>query len=646
MTKGYVQTPSVGQSTRFASAPMAGVEFSRMTATPTWYVPFNAGDIVPVYYAEVLPHDTFSIDLDFVIRQNTVLRPTMGNMQVDFYAFFVPNRIINESWKNVQGENTSGFWTAPEVELAPLFKKSSLSNTSKHNVQVPVGSVADFYGFPTQAPIDVSVLMRCNDLKFRGYLEVFNSYFLDKNYQPPIPYSKLNVYNGFFDTEFDLIAPDGFIGGGANPTYVVDDYSSADGSFPNGAITKALYGEGGQPTGIGITSMGTRLTTFNALGAPLKANKLHDPFTSVLPSPQKGAEIFFGVGDSADVQFSFSNFAKEFPPSPNSANKYLEFATSLDSVGSVSSLLPLVLNGVRSTPLSDDSSSRKVIGTYSGGVSITDQFNISGMNLEGTVDLSNATGISVNELRTAIATQAVYETLARGGSRYSSIIRNFFELDIDSPFADIPVQLGHIRRDLDLYQVAQTSATTADSPQGTLSAFGYTTNGGHLFTKTFVEHGYIHIFAVVRQKNVYSTYLSPDNFRLSTLDFYLPQLANIGEQPVKLEYLNPFLNGSAYNGALGFQEAWWEYRFEPDRAHGFFRSGIEQSLDIWTYTDPYDSSFRFVDGDWLKSNAETVLNRTLAVTSELAPQFKGLFKYKIDKQRPMPTYSVPGLDTI
>lgn len=300
MANRYVQQPHVGQATRFSKSPMADVEFSRLIATPTWLLPFNAGDIVPVYYAEVLPHDTFSIDLDFVIRQTTVLRPTMGNMQVDFFAFFVPNRIVNDSWKNVMGENTSGFWTAPEVDLAPLYSGSS------RDVQIPIGSVADYYGFPTQLPIKAEVLEECNDLKFRGYIECFNHYFRDQNYQPPIPYSKLNVYEGFLAEKGTLTS----LGGEGSSSVGIWRGKASDGSFPDGALLKSVYGEG-VSTENEIFPSGDydpliaypRLTSWSALDKPLKANKLHDAFTSALPSPQKGVDVVFGIGGNADVSF-------------------------------------------------------------------------------------------------------------------------------------------------------------------------------------------------------------------------------------------------------------------------------------------------------------------------------------------------------
>lgn len=147
------------------------------------------------------------------------------------------------------------------------------------------------------------------------------------------------------------------------------------------------------------------------------------------------------------------------------------------------------------------------------------------------------------------------------------------------------------------------------------------------------------------KKNLYTTYLAPDNFRKSTLDFYLPQLANIGEQPIALRTLNPFISDHD-DGTLGFNEAWWEYRYSPDLASGYFRQGLSQTLTGWTYGDPFDPNFTHVNGEWLKSNAQEVVDKTLAVTSDIASQFFGVFTFTIDKQRPMPVYSIPGLDTI
>lgn len=140
MSRGYKQNAVMSGVTRFTRTPLGEVEMSRMRAPERVRTTMNAGDIVPVKYWEILPHDTFRVSVHDIIRQATTLRPTMDNLFVDFFAFWVPNRIVNESWKNVQGENTSGFWSAPEVNLAPLYTGTGTFKS----LSVPLRTIMDF----------------------------------------------------------------------------------------------------------------------------------------------------------------------------------------------------------------------------------------------------------------------------------------------------------------------------------------------------------------------------------------------------------------------------------------------------------------------------------------------------------------------
>lgn len=627
-----MQNPSVSDRTRFAAALFSDVEHSRMTAVPTHWTCMNAGDIVPIYCREVLPHESLSVSVDAVIRQTTLLTPTMDNMMVDIYAFFVQNRVVNESWINVMGENTSGSWIAPQVSLAPLY-------TGSKPVQIPVGSVADYYGYPTQAQMPAAVLQNCNDLRFRGYLEIYNTRFRDQNYQPPIPYSKLNVYEGFLEPAgvsvgLTVSSSSGF-------PDVVSVNSVADGSFGVGAVVKAIAGDGGSLNS--LSSIGSRKTVFSALGKPLKANKLHDYFTSVLPTPQKGSEVTFNLGASAPVTFDTYSFPGSAPSSANFPSGVpLAFVPSGPLSNNQRYGLYLYTNGA--------SSPTNYAGFRADSSGEADQptINIIGTNLRAMADLSKATAITLSELRQGAAIQQVYEILARGGSRYREFVASFFGIEAENPYNDIPDYLGHIRRNLDLYQTAQTSSSQdGGTPQGNLAAFGYTATNGELFHKTFLEHGYVHIFAVVRHRNVYASYMPRDMFRMNTLDFYTPPLANISEQPVYTREINPFYSDT--EAVFGYQEAWAEYRFEPDMVSSYMRPGVDTSLAIWNYADEFDSSLAIADDEFMQSNSQEILDRTLAVQStgeNSQPQFKAMFKFKVDKDLPMPTYSVPGMDIL
>lgn len=619
MSSKYKQNTHFSGVTRFTQSPMAEVEFSKMTSPLRVITDMNAGDIVPILCLETLPHDTFEIDFDYINRLlSAAIVPTMGEMQMDLFAFHVPNRVVNESWKNVTGENTSGFWTAPEVSLAPLV--TSLTGST----QIPIGSVADYYDLPTQLPIPNVVLSQMNDLVFRGYLVCYNEYFRDQNYMSPIPFSKLNLYNGFLDTV------------GTNFNGVRLAGADSDGSIGAGAVVKAVYGEGYSVADNVTATISGRVSTWSALDKPLKACKLHDAFTSVLPAPQKGPDVVFSTGSGTlPVEWSLSDSITYFSNLENGIKIHID--DRLGAGGDTTYNYPLFAQG--------NARSLDVRVNDATEASLAKGANIDGWNISGNVDASAIGSVTINELRTAIATQQVLELLARGGSRYWSFLKTFFNIEVEDVFPDIPTQIGHYRSTLDMYQVAQTSATTEDSPQGSLAAFGYSTNGAGLLTKTFIEHGFIHVFAVIRHKSLYPTYCPPHLFRKNTLDFYLPQFANIGEQPIRLATLNPFREDSMER-AIGYQEAWYEYRYDVDRIRGALRNGSDNSLDVWHYGNFFDEEFTHVNGDWLVSDSQEILDRTLRVPSSVAPQFIAQFNFKITKQRPMPVYSVPGLDTI
>lgn len=620
---------ATSSKSRFAAAAFAVPERSLVYSSPVVRTTFNAGDIVPIYYREVLPSQSDKISLHSIIRQTTLLTPTMGKMRATIAAFFVPNRIVNRSWKEVQGENSQSRWAADGIELAPLV------NSTYGDVSVPVGSVADYYCFPTQRPIPKSSLALCNDLKFRGYVMIYNEFFRDQNYEPPVPISYLNVYQGFFDSSSHIPLDGIYSRAGVNI-----EGSSGNGDYGKNAIHKELYGNGGNygnnyiipgasrsaPVGSGIPDH------FYALGKPYKANKLHDYFTSVLPSPQKGPRIM------AAATGTVSNFVpvqtvgtENTTPSPA-----LRFRLAGSGSPIASNLVAAFSSNTGALSTFAAAPSGDFSGVYPTNLAVSPGAVIDGL------------GLSVDDIRMSAAIQQYYEVLARGGSRYHEIMETLFGLQVVNPFKDIPTCLAKVDFDLDLYQTAQTAPSQDGStPQGNLAAFGYTNNERFLFETDYYEHGYLHIFCIVRHENVYSYGLPRDNFRRQSLDFYVPPLANISEQPVYTYQVNAFTPDAS--NIFGYQEAWAEYRYDPDVVTGYMRPDLpegEASLAVWNYSDPVDSSVISADYAWLKSNSQSVLDRTLAITSSQAPQFRAEFQFNSDRYLPLPVYSVPGLDVI
>ncbi|WGL31220.1 major capsid protein [Dipodfec virus UOA04_Rod_781] len=634
---GNYKTIGNAGSIHFSRAMFSSAEKSRMVANPVCITTCNAGDIVPVYCREVLPEEELSISFESVIRQTTLLTPTMGELEADMYAFFVPNRVVNDSWKAVFGENYSGSWTARPVSLATLVSPAD----TRPSIQIPVGSVADYYGFPTQDSLPTSLLQRMHDLKFRGYVCIYNEYFRDQNYQPPIPFSPVNMYQGYFlSSTFGDVNFQPLTGAATLGSSTISAIPAPSGSVGAGAVTHALHGSASRGSNGSVASVLVR-GRFSALDRPLKANKFHDYFTSVLPSPQKSNQ---------NVEAPISGLIPSLRVSTtNSAGALVGPYPSVLWADSDGNKL-----GSQSFPLFRDRTSPGNEGLFSEMVPSEDETydyapdgkGIHPVNLATTPGSVDTLSISVNDIRLAAAMQQVYEVLARGGSRYRSLLGSFYGVEVDDPFSDIPSLLGKVHFKLDMFQTAQTSPSVANStPQGNLAGFGYTSVGMPLFKYHAIEHGYVHIFLVIRHRNLYSSYLAKDNFRLNMFDFYLPPLANISEQPVMTYEINPF-TGAALDNIFGYNEAWSEYRYEPDTVSGYMRSGIDGSLNVWNYADSFDSSLSIADGTWLQSNTADVVDRTVAVSSSKQPQFKVQIRFNVDKTLPMPTYSVPGMDII
>lgn len=580
MAERVVNLHTRDTETQYEKAVAQLPEFSRMVVEPRHITSFNAGRLVPIYCREILPNETISINIDAVIREVTMKTPVLGGLLCDFYAFFVQNRNVNDDWKETMGENPNGAWYPLDTDLCALYAGSG-------GVQVPVGSIADYYGLPTQAEIPAQILQAMNDLRFRGYFMIWNEYFRDQNYQAPLPLStENNTQSGFF--------------------------AAASGG------------------GISI------------LQEPLRVNKLHDYFTSVLPSPQKGAEVFLPLAGAAPITLEGGSATLSGTDFVLQGNNQVKFTFSYATQDSMELFVSAPEGALASISAGTGSTAPKIVKISGGDYSLP-VTSVNGLQ----VDLSEVSSVSISDFRIASATQRFYEQLARVGSRYREYVAGFFGIEVNNPMRDVPTYLGHLRRELEVYQTAQTSASESGStPQGNLAAFSYSRPSGSIIQNgsfTAVEHGYLHIFVVIRQKNVYPSFCPPDLFRRSMLDFYQPQLANISEQPVYTRSINPF--AADLDGVFGYQEAWAEYRDEPDLVSGLMRPGVTGSLSSWNYADEFDSGLTIADDDFMLSNAQEVVDRTVEIASTTSThQFYGEFHFVTDKQLPMPVYSVPELE--
>jgi hypothetical protein len=342
-------------------------------------------------------------------------------------------------------------------------------------------------------------------------------------------------------------------------------------------------------------------------GPCLPVSKFHDYFTSCLPYPQRGPEVTIALTGNAPVTtFTSEKLTEEL---------HHEYGTNFNATS-----MPTPGEDIPSMAFNDG-----VKNGYLGA------------------NLSNIEAATVNQLRQAFAVQHYYEAMARGGSRYREQVRALFGVSISDKTVQVPEYLGGGRYHVNINQIVQTSGQQADNdtPIGETGAMSVTPINESSFTKSFEEHGFIIGVLCVRHDRSYQQGLERFWSRSDRLDYYFPQFANLGEQPVKKKEI--MLTGTATDDeTFGYQEAWADYRMKPNRISGKMRSNAEGTLDYWHYADNYET-VPTLSQEWM-NEGKTEIARTLIVQNE--PQFFGAIRVMNKTTRCMPLYSVPGLEKL
>lgn len=366
-------------------------------------------------------------------------------------------------------------------------------------------------------------------------------------------------------------------------------------------------------------------------GKPYIAAKYHDYFTSCLPSPQKGPDVTLKVASQGDLPVIPKS--GQYVPTDNLVYpKGRMVIGSVSGDGSAQILVNRNLGTAENGELGVSGGTPDFQATSSGYLPL---------NLWA-INSGSAIVATINQLRMAFQIQKLYERDARGGTRYIEVLKSHF--GVTSPDARLqrPEYLGGNRVPINVNQVIQQSGTGAgaDTPQGTVVGMSQTTDHNSDFMKSFTEHGYIIGVMVARYDHTYQQGIERHWSRKTRFDYYWPVFANIGEQAVKNKEI--FAQGKPVDDEVfGYQEAWSDYRYKPNRVTGEMRSAYQQSLDVWHLADDYDK-LPSLSESWIREDKATV-DRVLAVKSSVSNQLFADIYIRNRATRPMPMYSIPGL---
>lgn len=351
----------------------------------------------------------------------------------------------------------------------------------------------------------------------------------------------------------------------------------------------------------------------------------HDYFTSALPWTQKGAEATLPLGAQAPLGGALDIIHRGKGAGPLMPDVVYDTTGGLSGDGD----LEVLASGPGTT------GRLNVSGQLPGSVDNSENLDI--FTGAAYADLSQATAASINDLRRAFRLQEWLEKNARGGSRYTESLLVHFGVKSSDARLQRPEYLGGGATPVQISEVLQTSAADAQpTPQGNMSGHGLAIGQTPSFSKFFEEHGYIIGIMSIMPKTSYFQGIPKHFLRQDKFDYYWPEFANLGEQPILNKEIYVDQTDGQDDETFGYTPRYSEYKYVNSSVHGEFRS----TLDFWHMARKFDDR-PALNGDFITSSPTT---RIFAVESEdgVGSLWCHVFN-KVLANRRMPVFGTPTI---
>lgn len=571
------------------------------------------GQLVPIFCKPVVPGDTFKVSSEIFIRTAPLVSPMYQEMKVYVHYFYVPNRLIMDKWEQfisphatLQEPNPTEL-ILPHIDCRPDF--GTTRNDLLPKQLFATGELLDFLGYnSTDYHKKVSLL------PINAYNLIYQQYYRDQNLGKASTIDDPVILN--------------------EARYYPVDLTDENATYSN------LTGE-------------SLISYFKLRQKAWKK----DYFTSALPFTQRGADVripLYGNGDISakdDGSWSLLN-----------GPSMVKINTATDN----GNYLIMSKNGSNSNPFSalkfsTQGNTINYEGTSPGALidtahylkdtslshSNTEEPTLSNIAKHLTLDLEQVNAATINEFRRALALQKYFETSARVGGRYKEFVLGHFGVNVPDGRLQRAEYLGGGMQVLNIGEVVQTSSTISTEqntyPLGQMAGRGIAYGNQNKFKHTFVEHGYVLGIMSIQPDAAYYQGIQKDLQKLDRLDFYTPEFAQIGEQPIAVSEL--YVSGlteQEMDETFGYTPRYAEYKFSLNEIHGEFKN----TLDTWHMARKFDAK-PTLSKEFIEINEyQDGLNRVFAVQgSEEKPieHFYCFVKNFVKALRPMPVYGVPSL---